>query len=132
MLDQADLMGLSSALVGRAGELRVLTRHAEAARARRAGLVLLSGPAGIGKTSLLRAFLKTDACRNMAVLYGSCRQVVGGAGYGGVRELFGSLGLCGEDAGKSPLLRGLARRALPALTSGPADDATAGAPGVYP
>ncbi|WP_066946518.1 helix-turn-helix transcriptional regulator [Streptomyces lushanensis] len=132
MPDQADLMGLSSALVGRAGELRVLTRHAEAARARRAGLVLLSGPAGIGKTSLLRAFLKTDACRNMAVLYGSCRQVVGGAGYGGVRELFGSLGLSGEDAGRSPLLRGLARRALPALTPGPADDATAGASGVYP
>ncbi|MFE4176399.1 AAA family ATPase [Streptomyces sp. NPDC056909] len=134
MLEQADLMGLSSALVGRAGELRVLTRHAEAARARRTGLVLLSGPAGIGKTSLLRAFLRSEACRNMAVLYGSCRQVVGGAGYGGVRELFGSLGLSGEDARNSPLLRGLARRALPALTSGPADDATAGAgaSGVYP
>ncbi|MGW2058819.1 helix-turn-helix transcriptional regulator [Streptomyces sp. NPDC001840] len=132
MLDQADLRGLSSALLGRADELRVLARHAEAARARRAGLVHLSGPAGIGKTSLLRAFLKSDACRNMAVLYGSCRQVVGGAGYGGVRELFGSLGLSGEDARNSPLLRGLARRALPALTSGPADEGTPGGPGVYP
>lgn len=132
MLEQADLSGLSSMLVGRADELRVLNRHAEAARAGRAGLVILSGPAGIGKTSLLRAFLKSDACRNMAVLYGSCREVVGGAGYGGVRELFGSLGLSGTDAGNSPLLRGLARRALPALTAGPFDQETLGAPAAYP
>ncbi|WP_030352034.1 AAA family ATPase [Streptomyces scopuliridis] len=132
MLDQADLSGLSSTLVGRARELRALSRHAEAARAGRAGLVMLSGPAGIGKTSLLRAFLKSDACRNMAVLYGSCGEVAAGAGYGGVRELFGSLGLSGEDARNSPLLRGLARRALPALTAGPFEQETLGASATYP
>lgn len=132
MLEQADLSGLSSALVGRARELRVLSGHAEAARAGRAGLVMLSGPAGIGKTSLLRAFLKSDACRNMAVLYGSCGEVAAGAGYGGVRELFGSLGLSGEDARNSPLLRGLARRALPALTAGPFEQETLGASAAYP
>ncbi|MFJ9031572.1 AAA family ATPase [Streptomyces sp. NPDC102274] len=132
MLEQADLSGLSSTLVGRAGELRILSRHAEAARAGRAGLVMLSGPAGIGKTSLLRAFLRSDACRDMAVLYGSCGEVAAGAGYGGVRELFGSLGLSGEDAKNSPLLRGLARRALPALTAGPFEQETSGASAAYP
>ncbi|MFJ1578358.1 AAA family ATPase [Streptomyces sp. NPDC088147] len=132
MLEQADLSGLSSTLVGRARELRVLRRHADAARAGRAGLVMLSGPAGIGKTSLLRTFLRSDACRNMAVLYGSCGEVAAGAGYGGVRELFGSLGLSGEDAGNSPLLRGLARRALPALTAGPFEQETSGESAAYP
>ncbi|MET8679028.1 AAA family ATPase [Streptomyces sp. NPDC004647] len=132
MLEQADLSGLSSALVGRADELRVLARHAEAARAGRAGLVILSGPAGIGKTSLLRAFLKSDACRNTAVLYGTCGEGVAGAAYSGVRELFGSLGLSGEEAGNSPLLRGLARRALPALTAGQFDQETLSGPAAYP
>ncbi|MFF1418519.1 AAA family ATPase [Streptomyces sp. NPDC058280] len=132
MLDQADFTGLSSILVGRAEELRVLNRHAEAARAGRAGLVMLSGPAGIGKTSLLRTFLAGEACRNMTVLYGACGHVMAGSGYGGVRELFGTLGLSGEDAEDSPLLHGLARRALPALTEGPLSQAPFGAPAAYP
>ena len=62
-MDRTDDSGLPSMLVGRAGELTVLTSHAEAACAGRSGLVILSGPAGIGKTSLLRAFLDGDACR---------------------------------------------------------------------
>ncbi|GAB2772034.1 hypothetical protein GCM10027073_01140 [Streptomyces chlorus] len=132
MLDQADLSGLSSTLVGRSHELRVLARQAEAARSGRAGLVILSGPAGIGKTSLLQAFLKSEACRDMTVLQGSCGEVVGEAGYGGVRELFGSLGLNGAGAGHSPLLRGPARRALPALMSGQFDRENPSASAAYP
>ncbi|GFN01289.1 hypothetical protein Sfulv_60990 [Streptomyces fulvorobeus] len=132
MLEQADLSGLSSALVGRSHELRVLTRQAEAARSGRAGLVILSGPAGIGKTSLLQTFLNSDTCRDMTVLNGSCGEVVAGTGYGGVRELFGSLGLSGADARSSPLLRGPARRALPALTSGQIDQENPSASAAYP
>ncbi|MBI0320004.1 AAA family ATPase, partial [Streptomyces javensis] len=103
MVDRKTDSGLPGALVGRAAELAALTAHAEAAHSARSGLVVLSGPAGIGKTSLLRAFLDSDACRKMTVLHGTCGEVVAGAGYGGVRALFGSLGLSAEDAQDSPL-----------------------------
>jgi DNA-binding CsgD family transcriptional regulator len=114
---QADREGSRGALVGRADELNLLGRRAETTRAGRAGLVMLSGPAGIGKTSLLRTFLRSEACHDMTVLYGSCAETVAGTGYSGVRALFGPLGLSGSDAADSPLLRGFARRALPALTA---------------
>ncbi|MFK4274064.1 AAA family ATPase, partial [Streptomyces milbemycinicus] len=76
MADRKSDSGLPGTLVGRAAELAALTAHAEAARAGRSGLVILSGPAGIGKTSLLRAFLDSDACRTMTVLHGTCGEVV--------------------------------------------------------
>ncbi|MEU4906416.1 ATP-binding protein, partial [Streptomyces sp. NPDC022067] len=132
MADRAVDSGLPGALVGRAAELQALTAHAEAARAGRSGLVVLSGPAGIGKTSLLRAFLGSDACRKMTVLHGTCGEVVAGAGYGGVRALFKGLGLTAEDAQDSPLLRGSARRALPALIPCPAGEEPSQAATVYP
>ncbi|GGX28067.1 helix-turn-helix transcriptional regulator [Streptomyces noursei] len=128
MRKQSGSSGLLTTLVGRDDELRTLARHAAAARDGRAGLVLLHGPAGMGKTSLLRSFTASDVCRGMTVLYGTCGETVAGAGYGGVRELLGGLGLSGGDARRSPLLEGLAARALPALTADPAGpDAATGA-----
>ncbi|GAA1067717.1 helix-turn-helix transcriptional regulator [Streptomyces asiaticus] len=132
MVDRKTDSGLPGALVGRTAELAALTAHAEAAHSARSGLVVLSGPAGIGKTSLLRAFLDSDACRKMTVLHGACGEVVAGAGYGGVRALFGSLGLSAEDAQDSPLLRGSARRALPALSPRPGEEGPPTAASVYP
>ncbi|MFE7660807.1 helix-turn-helix transcriptional regulator [Streptomyces celluloflavus] len=131
VLDRTDASGLSSAVVGRADELMTLNAYAEAACDGRSGLVILSGPAGIGKTSLLRAFLDGGPGRSMTVLHGTCAETAAGAGYGGVRALFGPLGLCAEDAGDSPLLRGTARRALPALTAGPAAEPPSDAAAVY-
>ncbi|MFC7330735.1 helix-turn-helix transcriptional regulator [Marinactinospora rubrisoli] len=48
--------GTSPVLVGRATELRALLDHAHAARAGRAGTLLLCGDAGVGKSRLLREF----------------------------------------------------------------------------
>ncbi|MET7762681.1 AAA family ATPase [Streptomyces sp. NPDC005393] len=132
MLDRTDASGLPGMLVGRADELAAFSGHAEAACAGRSGLVILSGPAGIGKTSLLRAFLDGDACQKMTVLHGSCGEVGAGAGYSGVRALFGGLGLTAKDAQDSPLLRGSARRALPALMPCPGDEEPSTAATVYP
>jgi ATP/maltotriose-dependent transcriptional regulator MalT len=127
VLDRSQNPGLPSTLVGRADELAVLDRHARAARAGRAGFVLVSGPAGIGKTSLLRGLCGSDSCRGMTVLYATCCEVVAGTGYGAVRQLFAPLRLA-DDLG-SPLLEGSARRALPALGDEPA---TAAGPSAYP
>ncbi|MFJ5646105.1 AAA family ATPase [Streptomyces sp. NPDC093223] len=49
--------GLPYAFVGRAGELRRLHTAAEEARAGVASVMLVRGPAGIGKTTLVRQFL---------------------------------------------------------------------------
>ncbi|WP_314173803.1 helix-turn-helix transcriptional regulator [Streptomyces winkii] len=125
--DRSAPAGLSDCLVGRAHEMAVLERSAVAARRGRAGLVTLAGPAGIGKTSLLRTFLGSDACRGMTVLHGSCSEIEAGAGYGGVRALFRSLGLSAQDADNSRLLSGGARRALPALTTGSLTPESSGA-----
>ncbi|MFF2810079.1 AAA family ATPase [Streptomyces sp. NPDC058000] len=130
MQNPSGASGLPTTLVGRDDELHTLARHAEAARGGRAGLVLLHGPAGMGKTSLLRAFTASDACQGTTVLYGTCGETVAGAGYSGVRELLGGLGLSGGDAHHSPLLEGLAARALPALTADPVGHEAANA--AYP
>lgn len=132
VLDRINDSGLPSMLVGRAAELTGLTSHAEAASAGRSGLVVLSGPAGIGKTSLLRAFLDSDTCRKMTVLHGICGEVVAGSGYGGVRALFGPLGLTADDASDSPLLQGSARRALPALAPCPGHEEPPSPATAYP
>ncbi|MFI9046833.1 AAA family ATPase [Streptomyces sp. NPDC053427] len=132
MQDRPDSSGSPTTLVGRDDELRVLTRHAEDARGGRVGLVMVHGPAGMGKTSLLRTFIASDACRDMTVLYGSCAETVASAGYSGVRELFGVLGLSGADARNSPLLQGFAARSLPALADRPADGDTGDVTTAYP
>lgn len=150
MAAQVEFSGSPSVPVGRADELRVLNRHAEKARAGSVGVVTMSGAAGTGKTTVLRAFLEGEGCRDMSVLSGSCAEIEAGAEYSGVRELFGSLGLrdsggkdgtaeghtgkgdIAEDGtGNSDPLRGLARRALPALTAGPVVDEPSGASAAY-
>ena len=68
----------------------------------------------------------------MTVLHGTCGEVVAGSGYGGVRALFGPLGLTADDAHDSPLLQGSARRALPALAPSPAPRSPASPATVYP
>jgi DNA-binding CsgD family transcriptional regulator/tetratricopeptide (TPR) repeat protein len=99
--------------VGRAAELAVLGACARDARAGRAAAVLVHGPAGAGKTSLLDAFRAGDDCRGMTVLHAA--GAAGGRGYAAVRELFAPLDFSGVDPAEPPALRGSARWALPVL-----------------
>ena len=123
MVERTDVPGDSGVLIGRSGELGTLARLAAAARDGDAGLVVLSGPSGIGKSSLLREFTAEAAAEGMRVLHGACGEVVAGTGYGGAQALFGSL----ELTSGSPLLRGGARRALVALADEPGDASSTGA-----
>lgn len=107
--------GVSGTVTGRGEELALLGRQIDRTRARQSSLVLVTGASGIGKSSLLRAFLDDGRCDGTQVLRTTCDEATAGSGYGGVRALFAPLGL-GEGSGYDhPLVAGAARRALPAL-----------------
>lgn len=132
MTNRERVTGPSLPLVGREAHLGTLAAGAAAARAGQPQLIVLDGPAGVGKTSLLRAALDGGGpCDGMTVLHGSCRAIDSGNGYSGVRALFGPLNLTARRGRASSLLEGSARHALPALAPGRVDgDAAPGA--TYP
>ncbi|MFE4054356.1 ATP-binding protein [Streptomyces sp. YIM B13518] len=118
--------GPSHPLVGREAHLGTLAAGAAAARAGQPQLIVLDGPAGVGKTSLLRAALDGGGpCDGMTVLYGACRAIDSGSGYSGVRALFGPLNLTARRGRAPSLLEGNARHALPALAPDRVDGDTA-------
>ncbi|MFI7704285.1 AAA family ATPase [Nonomuraea sp. NPDC049480] len=115
MVDDVSLS--QDTFIDRTTELESLGAHAAAARAGRPRLVHLTGSAGIGKTSLLRAFLAGDACRGMTTLDASCRPAQVGTAWSTVQELFRPVVPAADRAPASPLFRG-AQHALPALLPG--------------
>ncbi|GAA2808151.1 ATP-binding protein [Crossiella cryophila] len=105
--------GRDTALVGRDRELDLLVEIAEKARAGTGQAVLLRGPAGIGKTTLLQAALTRIRPLAARTLSARCRDAGSGA-YAAVRALFEPLHLTQKgEAGR--LLDGSARHALPAV-----------------
>lgn len=126
MTNRARATGPSHPLVGREAHLGKLAAGAAAACAGQPQLIVLDGPAGVGKTSLLRAALDDGGpCDGMTVLYGACRAIDSGSGYSGVRALFGPLNLTARRGRASALLAGNARHALPALAPDRVDGDTA-------
>ncbi|MFF8427699.1 AAA family ATPase [Streptomyces sp. NPDC016566] len=110
------------ATFGRTGEISTLSARARAACAGRAGIVVVSGPTGMGKSSLLEAFSLGPGANGMTVLRGKCAENKPTAPpYSGVRALYGALGTADGGAAAHPLLRGIARHAMTALGPVPPD-----------
>ncbi|WBP90382.1 LuxR family transcriptional regulator [Kitasatospora cathayae] len=85
-------------ILGRTSELAALSGHAGSGRRGNAGCVVLTGPAGIGKTRLL-AELRAESIRHGAlVLHGERPDR---AGYSGLRALFAGAGTVPGDADAS-------------------------------
>ncbi|MBV6701544.1 ATP-binding protein, partial [Kitasatospora aureofaciens] len=84
MLSSEGIPGEAEPIFGRSSELSTIFGHAEAARRGRARCVLLTGPAGIGKTSLLNALLADSRRRGAVVLHG---HRPARTGYSGLRAL---------------------------------------------
>src|SRR6516225_9304207 len=93
-----------------------------AARAGHGGVLLVTGPAGIGKTVLLETARERAGQAGMRVLTGRGGELESGFSFGVARQLFEPLLIGASAAEREALLAGAARRALIAL-DGQADAA---------
>src|SRR5215467_10194672 len=108
--------------VERAGELARIDALLDATRAGGGGLLVITGPAGIGKTVLLGTARERAGQAGMRVLAGRGGELESDFSFGVARQLFEPL-LAGAGAEqREALLAGAARRALIAL-EGSADAA---------
>ena len=78
-------------------------------------MVLITGPAGIGKSVLLGVAREHARLAGMRVLSGCGRELEGGFSFGVARQLFEPLLAGAEEIEQDALLAGAARRALTAL-----------------
>ena len=102
-------------LCEREDELARVDALMTAACAGRGGVLLITGPAGIGKTVLLEAARERAAQAEMRVLAGRGGELESGFSFGVVRQLFEPLLVGASAAEREALLAGAARRALIAI-----------------
>jgi DNA-binding CsgD family transcriptional regulator len=102
-------------LFEREDELARVDALLAAARAGRGGVLLITGPAGIGKTALLGAARERAEQAGMRVLAGRGGELEGGFSFGVARQLFEPLVAGAGATERDVLLAGAARRALIAL-----------------
>jgi DNA-binding CsgD family transcriptional regulator len=104
-----------SPLVEREGELALVERHLAAGAAGRGSLLLLEGPAGIGKSRLLAGARERAEAVGFQVLRARAGELESDFAHGVVRQLFEPhLASCGEEE-RVRLLAGAARLAAPLL-----------------
>ncbi len=115
----------------RQDELAAIAADVEAAGEGRGSLLLIEGPAGIGKTELLRAASERAAEAGMEVLAARAGELEQSLAYGIVRQLFESRIASARAAERRSLLSGAASLASAALGEpGAAPAASGSAPGL--
>jgi DNA-binding CsgD family transcriptional regulator len=102
-------------LLERQGELARIDRLLAAARAGRGGVLVITGPAGIGKTVLVTEAGERAGRAGMRVLAGRGGELEGGFSFGVARQLFEPLLAGAAPAEQELLLAGAARQGLIAL-----------------
>jgi DNA-binding CsgD family transcriptional regulator len=116
-------------LIERDAELAAIDAALEAAERGTGGVLALEGPAGAGKTALLRAALARAEARGMSVLSGRAGEFEQGFPFGVARQLFERRVAEAEGAERERLLGGPAALSAAALGFVPAP---AAAPGLVP
>ncbi|HEY8943533.1 MAG TPA: AAA family ATPase [Polyangiaceae bacterium] len=114
-------------LLGRARELSLLHRHLERARSSRGVTVVISGPAGIGKTALLEAFSRQARGQGLRVAQGSTWEGGGAPALLPWAELVRALIASGgrfSDEGWPPGFSALLAQLVPELASAPSGQTT--------
>ena len=112
-------------LLERQSELALIEDRIGAATEARGSLLLIEGPAGIGKTELVNAARERAAAAGMEVLSARGGELERSLGLGIVRQLFEARLAAAPAAERRKLLAGAASLAASALGSEPAH---AGAP----
>src|SRR4051794_41343215 len=118
----------SSRLLEREHELEAIRRTLAGSAQGAGGLVVIEGPAGVGKTALLDAALAIAQDENLLVLRARGAELERAFGFGIVRQLFDEV-LRGAIVDPAALFAGAARFAAPLLaveldrtTAAPPDD----------
>ena len=104
-----------SDLFEREAELGRIDALLAGARAGNGGVLVVTGPAGIGKSSLLGEARERARLAGMRVLSGRGGELEGDFSFGVARQLFERLLAATAGAGREALLAGAARRALTAM-----------------
>src|SRR5690349_13674574 len=119
----------SLATFERTEELQGLEARIESARAGVGGAVVIDGPAGIGKTTMLDRTIEVARRLGLRRLLARAGQLERDLGWNLVRQLFASV-IGASVADRKRLLRGAAGLAAPALGIA-AGDATGALHGLY-
>jgi DNA-binding CsgD family transcriptional regulator/tetratricopeptide (TPR) repeat protein len=106
---------MQTGLLERGGELGRIDALLALAEADGGGMLLITGPAGIGKSVLLGVARERALLAGVRVLSGRGRELEGGFSFGVARQLFEPLLAGAEGTERDALLAGAARRALAAL-----------------
>ncbi|MFA4929524.1 MAG: AAA family ATPase [Patulibacter sp.] len=112
----------TSSLLDRAHETQALRRAVEALADGRGGVVLLEGPAGIGKTSLVEAVGPIAAEHEALVLGARASELDRGFAFGVVLQLLEPVLDALDDAGRERAFAGAARRAASLFSPDDLDD----------
>ena len=115
-------------LLERERELLLLERCVADAERASGGLLVIDGPAGIGKTSLLRAVTTLARGRGLTVLSARGVPLERNFSYGAVRQLFEPLALPSTAAVDDDILTGAATLAMRALGEGEPGEGEPGDP----
>jgi DNA-binding CsgD family transcriptional regulator/tetratricopeptide (TPR) repeat protein len=106
----------TGALLERNAELRAVEEGLAAAASDRGGVLVVEGPAGIGKTRLVEAARSAAGERGFRVLVARASPLEREFGFGVVRDLLTPV--VRDPAGRAALTQGAARLAAPALDLG--------------
>ena len=106
---------MQTGLFERKDELGRIDALLALAQAGSGDMLLITGPAGIGKSVLLGVARERARLAGMRVLSGCGRELEGGFSFGVARQLFEPLLAGAEEIEQDALLAGAARRALTAL-----------------
>ncbi|HEY3035762.1 MAG TPA: AAA family ATPase, partial [Streptosporangiaceae bacterium] len=106
---------MQTGLLERANELERIDALLALAQADSGDILLITGPAGIGKSVLLGVARERAHLAGMQVLSGRGRELEGGFSFGVARQLFEPLLAGAVGTKRDALLAGAARRALTAL-----------------
>src|SRR5215470_13412028 len=106
---------MQTGLLERDRELGTIDALLALAEAGSGDMLLITGPAGIGKSVLLGVTRERALLAGARVLSGRGRELEGGFSFGVARQLFEPLLAGAEEAERDVLLAGAARRALAAL-----------------